>query len=70
MEKIFNGKKLFFSIKLKLLENIVYMNSMFNECKTLISLTDISYINTKYIKDINSLFKKCSNLKILKPLKT
>ena len=54
-----------FKIKILLLDNILNIDSMFKECKTLISLPDISKLKTKYIKNMNSLFCGCSSLKYL-----
>ena len=65
MEKIHNEKKKNFSIKIKFLDNIVCVKSMFEECNTLISVFNFSCVNTKFIGNMSCCFLKCSNLKYL-----
>ena len=60
-EKIGNEKQLF-KIKIKFLNNIVYLNSMFEDCQTLLSVNNFLNLNTKYLKAISRLFYGCSSL--------
>ena len=38
------------------------MDSIFKDCIKLLSLPNISKINTKYVKNMNCLFSNCSSL--------
>jgi len=49
-------------IKIKFLDNIIYLNSMFEDCKSLFAVYNLQNINTKYLKRINLLFAGCSSL--------
>ena len=60
-EKIRN-EKLIFKIKIKFLDNIIYLNSMFRDCESLSSVYNFQNINTKYLKTIYDLFFGCSSL--------
>ena len=60
-EKIEN-EKLIFKIKIKFLNNILYLNCMFKDCQTLISVNNFLNLNTKYLKEISYLFYGCSSL--------
>ena len=65
-EKIGNEKQLF-KIKIKFLNNnIVYLNSMFEDCQTLLSVNNFLNLNTKYLKAISRLFYGCSSLLLKK----
>ena len=44
------------------IKNIKNMNSMFEECESLLSLTNISKLNTSNITDMNRMFKGCKLL--------
>ena len=61
-EKIQNEKQIF-DIKIKFLDNIIYLNSMFKDCKPLYSVFNFQNFNTKYLKEIFGLFEGCSSLK-------
>ena len=52
----------YFKIKIKFLDNIFYLNSMFRGCKSLISVYNFQNINSKYLKNITKLFGGCSSL--------
>ena len=52
-------------IKLKEINNITNMRSMFKDCISLLSLPDIHKLNTCNIIDISFLFSKCSSLKLI-----
>ena len=43
-------QKQYFKIKIKFLDNIFYLNSVFRGCKSLISAYNFQNINTKYLK--------------------
>jgi len=60
-EDILNEKHNF-KIKIKFLNNIFYLNSMFRDCQSLISVNNFQNINTKYLKNISDLFYGCSSL--------
>ena len=55
-------KNISLKIKLKFLDNIINIDSMFKNCKMLYNIKDFSNINIKYINSINSLFYGCSSL--------
>ena len=62
-ENIRNRKQtITIKIKIKFLDNIIYLNSMFEDCKSLFSIYNLQNINTKYLKTINHLFAGCSSL--------
>ena len=48
-----------FTFKLKGINNIINMEDMFSHCDTLISLPDISNIDTSNVININGLFSQC-----------
>jgi len=56
------NKKLNLKIKIKFLDNIIYLDSMFENCKSLSSVDNLQNINTKYLKAIKYLFSGCSSL--------
>ena len=58
-----NNNKL--KIKLKGIDNINNMSSMFDRCSSLLSLPDISKLNTNKVTDMNSLLCKCTSLSSL-----
>ena len=43
--------------------NIAYMDKMFENCKSLISL-DLSKFNTIHVKNMSFLFQNCEELKV------
>ena len=49
-----------FTFKLKGINNIINMEYMFSQCDTLISLPDISNVDTSNVININGLFAQCS----------
>ena len=49
-------------IKLTNINKVTKMNCIFNECKSLISLPDISQWNTSNIKDMKNMFAGCTSL--------
>ena len=61
IEKKYNHKDII-SIKLKGLNNITDMSFMFDECKSLISLPDISKWNISKVTSISEMFKECNLL--------
>ena len=48
-ENIIN-EKLFFKINIKFLDNIINLNSMFKDCKSLSLIYNFGNLNTKYLK--------------------
>ena len=50
-------------IKIKFLDNIIYLNSMFKGCKSLSHIYKFQNLNTKYLKTIYCLFYGCDSLK-------
>ena len=60
-ENIENIKQIF-KIKIKFLDNIIFLNSMFRDCESLFSVYNLQNINTKYLKTIYDLFAGCSSL--------
>jgi len=51
-----NIKKDFLELKLKAEQYITNMDSMFSGCESLISLPDISKLNTKYVTNMSNIF--------------
>ena len=49
-------------LKIKFLDNIFYLNSMFEDNISLSSIYHFQHLNTKYLKTINDLFAGCSSL--------
>jgi len=49
-------------IKLNGIKNITNISFMFHECKSLISIPDISEWNTSNVTNMNHMFWKCSSL--------
>ena len=58
-------KKDEFQIKLKGIINITDMSNMFDFCENLVSLPDISKMNTNNITNMSSMFKDCRSLSSL-----
>jgi len=56
------NKSIFLKIKIKFLDNIIKLNSMFKECKSLNSVHNFKSINTIYLKTIYDLFYGCCSL--------
>ena len=61
-EKIDNKLNKDDKIKIKFLDNIININSMFKDCESLSSVYNLQYLNTKYLKSIKNLFDGCSSL--------
>ena len=61
IENIDNQLK-FFNIKIKFLDHILRLNSMFSNCETLYSVHYFININTKNLKTIYGLFDGCHSL--------
>ena len=55
-------KTKFIKIKLQLLDSFVNLDSMFKECKSLESLTELSKLKTDKVKSMKDLFNGCSKL--------
>jgi len=51
-----------FKIKIIALDNIIYLNSMFKDCKTLSGVYSFQNLNIKYSKTIYDLFYGCNSL--------
>ena len=62
MKKIIGITKQIFKVKIKFLDNAIFLNSMFRDCQILSSVYNFQNINTKYLKTIYQLFCKCSLL--------
>ena len=60
----YNGKDSII-FKLKGINNITDMSSMFEGCNSLIKLPDLSKLNTSNIINMNSMFSKCKSLLLL-----
>ena len=52
-------------IKIKGIENITNMSSMFNGCSSLLNLPDISKWNTNNVTDMKNMFDGCSKSLII-----
>ena len=61
-EKIGNKTNKIYKIKIKFLDNIININSMFKDCDLLTSVQNLQNLNTKYLKSIKNLFDGCSSL--------
>jgi hypothetical protein len=61
-EKIDNKLNKEDKIKIKFLDNIININSMFKDCELLSSVYNLQNLNTKYLKSIKNLFDGCSSL--------
>ena len=59
-ENIINEKLIVkIKIKIKFLDNIINLNSMFKDCKLLSSIYNFGNLNTKYLKSMHDLFYGC-----------
>ena len=54
-----------FKIEIKFIDNIIRLNSMFEDCKSLSSINNFQNLITKYLKRIFNLFYGCSSLKYI-----
>ena len=54
-----------FKIEIKFIDNIIRLNSMFEDCKYLSSVYNFQNLITKYLKRIFNLFYGCSSLKYI-----
>ena len=55
-------KKNKLKIKIKFLDNILFLDSMFRNCKSISSIYNFQTLKIKYLKTIHNLFDKCSSL--------
>ena len=62
LKEIVENRKRTFKIKIKFLDIIIYLNSMFKDCKSLSSVYNYQNFNTKYLKAICNLFEGCISL--------
>jgi len=62
MKENIENHKQHFKIKIKFLDNIIKMNSMFKGCESLTSVINFQNINTKYLKTLYDLFNECNSL--------
>ena len=62
LKKNIESQKEYFKIKIKFLDIIIYLNSMFRDCESLYSVHNFQNINTIYLKGIYDLFDGCSSL--------
>jgi len=60
-----NELKTEFFIKIKFLDNIIYLNSMLKGCKSLSHIYNFQNLNTKYLKTLFCLFYGCNSLKYI-----
>ena len=51
-----------YKIKIKFLDNIIYLNSMFKDCESLSSVYNFQNLNTKFLNSIYDLFNGCCSL--------
>ena len=49
-------------IEIKFLDNIIYLNSMFKDSKSLSGVFNLQNFNTKYVRAICGLFEGCNSL--------
>ena len=47
---------------MKFIDNIIYLETMFEDCESLSSANNFQNINTKYLLTIFGLFKGCNSL--------
>ena len=67
-ENLKNQKHFFQIIKIKFFDYIFYLNYMFKDCKSLLSVTNFQNINTKNIKEIYGLFEGCNSLSYIEDI--
>ena len=70
LKKTYNKKKIKFNkdtleVKLKILSPLTNMSYMFNNCSSIISISDIHRINTSNVTNMSYLFCNCNSLKSL-----
>ena len=58
--KIENKNENTLKIKIKGINNITDMSNMFNECSSLLSLSDTSNWSTNNVTNMSSMFNRCS----------
>ena len=51
-----------FEIKLEVINNLINLGDMFDNCDSLYALTDISNLNTSNVEQMNGMFRGCSSL--------
>ena len=59
------SQKAFFKIKIKFLDIIINLNSMFKNCESLFSVNNFQNLNTKYLRKIYGLFAGCNSLSFI-----
>jgi len=57
-----NYNNIILKSKLKVINNIIDMSHMFNGCSSLLSLPDISKLNTNNFTNMSHMFNGCSSL--------
>ena len=62
LEENIGNEKQIFKIKIKFFDNIIHLNSMFKDCKSLSSVYNFQNLNTKYLRTIYDLFLICTSL--------
>ena len=69
IKKTYNKKKIKFNkdteVKIKILSSLTDMSYMFNNCSSIISISDIHRINTTNVTNMSYLFCNCNSLKSL-----
>ena len=65
INQLYNYKKNLTKLKLFLLDDLINMTDMFKYCSSLVSLPDISKLNTKYVKDMSDMLYGCISLTFL-----
>ena len=70
IKRVYNKKKIKFNkdtleVKLKILSPLTDMSYMFNNCTSIISISDIHRINTSNVTNMSYLFCNCNSLKSL-----
>ena len=62
LEESFENQKQFCKIKILVLDNIIYLDSMFKDCKSLTGVYSFQKLITKHLKTIYNLFYGCISL--------
>ena len=62
LKEIVENQKQSSKIEIKFLDNIIYLNSMFKDCKSLSCIYNLKNLNTKYLREIYGLFEGCNSL--------
>ena len=51
-----------YKVKIKFFDDIIHLNSMLSDCKSLLFVDNLQHFNTKHLKTINFLFFRCTSL--------